>query len=200
MHGRFKCPPDTIAQFAGKSISFNKVSDSIDDSVNFEMVLFEDQWKWLPRLTLRSNSVSEKMNIYLSHIPDNNVQTEFLGKNNLVGIYKSSENKSTTYTAVIESFNNDPISEKFDIGLNKSGEIIRLNSDVYCYGLNTEYRKYFKTRCSMSVSRDPLYVTFYEDNMAADNIELYNLTYILKPDPCGYHCIASINKWFFKVV
>ncbi|XP_061190093.1 uncharacterized protein LOC133197934 [Saccostrea echinata] len=201
MHGRFQCPPDTTAEFSGKTISFDNVSDSMDGSSNFKMVLFDDRWGWLPRLTLSSKSASEEMHIYLSDVVDDNVQTSFLGTNCLVGINRSSEKQSTTYTSVIQSCNNAPIIEKFNIGLNKSGEIIRLDSDVYCYGSNDEYGKYFKSRCSMYISNDPLYVTFYEENMAADNIELYYLTYQFDPvGPCSHNCISDIKRWFFSVV
>ncbi|XP_062592873.1 uncharacterized protein LOC134254362 isoform X2 [Saccostrea cucullata] len=202
MHGRFQCPPDTTAEFEGKYISFDKVSDSNDGSSNFEMVLFDDTWGWLPLLKLKSKSALEEMHIHLSDAVDDYVQTSFLGRNCLVGINRSSEKQSTTYTSVIQSCNSPSISEKFDIGLNKSGEIIRLNSDdVFCFRYNEEYRKYFKSTCSMYVSDDPLYVTFYENKMAADNIELYYLTYQFDPiGPCSQTCIAHMKRWFFSVV
>lgn len=201
MHGRFQCPSDTTAEFEGKTIRFVKVSDSNDGSSNFEMVLFDDRWGWLPRLTLKSKSALEEMHIYLSDVVDDSVQTSFLGRNCLVGINRSSEKQSITYTSVIQSCNSASIIEKFNIGLNKSGEIIRLDSDVYCYGSNEKYGKYFKSTCSMYVSDDPLYITFYEDNMAADNIELYYLTYHFEPiGPCSHNCIADIKRWFFSVV
>ncbi|XP_061190018.1 uncharacterized protein LOC133197845 [Saccostrea echinata] len=201
VYGRFRSPQDTTAEIDdGTIVKFDKVLNSEGSSMDFELVLYYDIWRYLPRLTLSSNSASEFLHIYLSEIVDDYVQTDFTGTDCSVGINRSSESQSTTYNSVIQNCNY-AIDDIFTIGLNKSGEIIRLDSDMYCYSSNAENMKYFKSRCSLYVSDDPLYVTFYEDKMAADNVELLYLNYMFNPvGPCSQKCIANIKRWFFSII
>ncbi|XP_061190101.1 uncharacterized protein LOC133197944 [Saccostrea echinata] len=201
VYGGFKCPDDTTAEIDdGTIVKFDKVLNSGGSSTDFELVLNYDMRRYLARLTLSSKSASEFLHIYLRGLVDDSVQTDFTGTNCSVGINRSSESQTTTYTSAIQNYNNG-VDDKFTIGLNKSGKIIRLDSNIYCYSLNAEYRKYFKSRCSMYESEDPLYVTFYEEKMATDNVELLYLNYMFNPlGHCSQICITNMKRWFFSII
>ncbi|XP_062608064.1 uncharacterized protein LOC134269899 [Saccostrea cucullata] len=194
VYGGFKCPDDTTAEIDdGTIVKFEKVSNSGGSATGFELVLYYDMWRYLARLTLRSKSASEFLQIYLRGKVHNSVQTDIIGINCSVGINMSSKGQTTTYTSAIQNCN-DGVYDKFVMVLNKSGEIIRLDSNIYCYSLHAEYRKYFKSICSFHDPDAPLYVTFYEDKKAADNVELLYLNYMFGPlGYCSNICIANMR-------
>ncbi|XP_061190097.1 uncharacterized protein LOC133197939 [Saccostrea echinata] len=201
VYGKFRGPKDTTGKMKyGTIVKFDKVLDSTEESSEYEFVLSHDSRRYWPRITLTSKSALESMKIYFNWIVDEPVQSKFTGGNCLVGINKSSENHSTTYTPVLQNCNHR-IDDYFKFGFNKSGEIVQLHSDMYCFSGNDEYKKYFTSNCTLSGPFHLSYVTFYENKMAADNVQLLYLNYMFSPvGPCSYQCIADLKEWFFSII
>ncbi|XP_062570006.1 uncharacterized protein LOC134235223 [Saccostrea cucullata] len=201
-YGRFHCPPDTqLRIFGGTIVTFDKVSKSNGINTLCELVVYYESWWSQPILSLESESVSEDLAIHLNGSVSNGEQTEFSGTDCLVGIKRSSEKQSTTYTAVIQNCDpNLPIESTFYIWLEKySGTVFYLPSDPYCYDSDTTNMKNLKSQCSTYVSFDPFNVTFHEDKMAADNVKLRSNKFHLTGS-CTGTCITVRNQWFFLIV
>ncbi|XP_062608067.1 uncharacterized protein LOC134269900 isoform X2 [Saccostrea cucullata] len=201
VYGRIRGPRDTTGKMKyGTIVKFDKVFESTEGSTDYEFVLSHDSRRYWPRITFSSKSASESMKIYLNWIVDDQVQSEFTGGECLVGITKSTENHSTTYTPVLQNCDHR-ISDYFKFGLNVSGKVVKLHSDMYCFSGNEEYKKYFTSNCTTYGVYDLSYVTFHEGKMAADNVELLYLNYMFDPmGPCAYHCIADVKEWYFPIV
>ncbi|XP_061190094.1 uncharacterized protein LOC133197936 [Saccostrea echinata] len=203
VYGRFQCPEDTIADIDyGTILKFQKVSDSKKNSTDFELVLFHDAKIYFPKLTLRSKSTSESLDIYLNDIKDESVQNERFGTKCKIGISSSSDNKTSTFTSIVQNCEEYAMSDYFIIGINKSSEILRFDSDIFCFNSNEENIKYFTSRCSKNISSEPQYVTFRKDKMAADKVDLLYLIYIFQPvgSNCVHPCIADKERWFFTII
>ncbi|XP_062617683.1 uncharacterized protein LOC134279328 [Saccostrea cucullata] len=203
MYGRFQSPLDTTVAFVeGDIVKFDKVSKSEENSTVWELVLCYDTWRYQPKVLLQSKSAAEVLFLYLNgRVYHSNVQTEFHGTNCSVAINRSSKKQSTTYTFGVQNCDQNLNFSNFRFWLDKSGRVLNIPYDSHCRESNTEDGRYFESVCSSFVSNDPFNVTFYEDKMAAENIELILLAYKFQPaGPCFDTCIANTQQWFFRII
>ncbi|XP_062608065.1 uncharacterized protein LOC134269900 isoform X1 [Saccostrea cucullata] len=206
VHGRFQCPEDTettTSIYSWNSVQFGKVWNLKENAMDCELVVNYDADRLMPYFWLKSKTTSELLSIYVNKIVKDLVQTEFSGTDCSVGLNTTSRNNTTRYTTVIHCDQRPHMLENFVMWLDKSGDIKTVLSDIYCHNSKSyrEYKDYFKSRCSTDESNDPFYIEFYEDKMAADNVKLLILDYILEPvGPCTNACIAKNKQWRFQII